>query len=217
LRRFAKQFILNPAVEANRQPEIRRETGPSAARTGKREPAVNIYGGSIFSAWIPAFEPVKKIWRLGNKSAVKAALDTAIHEKHRAFNRLVDGRVKPGQEEVTLFYSQSLSRECPLRFLFFAEFSAKPGRPPPGSSPRACFCELCLAASGVSSGRRDHRIDSHSVGHATHEQLAQAVSASKSWVNFSGSITIASCPDASSCQCQPCCAFTHCRTPSSAG
>jgi hypothetical protein len=35
---------------------------------------------------------------LAEKSAVMAALDAAIHEKHRAFNMLPDGRVKPGHD-----------------------------------------------------------------------------------------------------------------------
>jgi hypothetical protein len=40
----------------------------------------------------------EKIWRSRKSSAVMAALDAAIHEKERAFNRLLDGRVKPGHD-----------------------------------------------------------------------------------------------------------------------
>jgi hypothetical protein len=139
LRGFAKQLMLNRAVEANRQPEIRLETGRSAAPDRQARTGGKHMRWQHFFGMDSRIRACEKTWRFWNKSAVKAALDTAIHEKLRAFNRLVDGRVKPGQEEVTLFYSQSLSRECPLRFLFFAEFSAKPGRPPPGQARGHAF------------------------------------------------------------------------------
>jgi hypothetical protein len=48
---------------------------------------------------------LKKIWRLWKGSAVMAALDAAIHEKHRTFNMLLDGRVKPGHDNGRSHYS----------------------------------------------------------------------------------------------------------------
>jgi cytochrome c-type biogenesis protein CcmH len=42
--------------------------------------------------------PFEKLWRLLKNSAVMAALDAAIHEKHQTFNMLRDGWVNPGDD-----------------------------------------------------------------------------------------------------------------------
>jgi hypothetical protein len=54
--------------------------------------------GRFWPPWIPAFKRVKKTSRLRENSAVMAALDAAIHGKHRTFNMLLDGRVKCGHD-----------------------------------------------------------------------------------------------------------------------
>jgi hypothetical protein len=148
LRRFAKQFMLNPAVEANRQPEVRPETGRSAAPDRQARTGGKHIRWQHFFGMDPRIRACEKTWRFWDKSAVKAALDMAIHDKHRAFNRLVDDRVRAGQEEVTLFYSQSLSRECPLRFLCFRGVFRKTGKATPRVKPEGMLLRTLLSGLG---------------------------------------------------------------------
>jgi hypothetical protein len=69
-----------------------------APRTEAATYGNHVSSWTLLAAMDSRIQACEKTSRLRENSAVMAALDAAIHGKHRTFNMLLDGRVKCGHD-----------------------------------------------------------------------------------------------------------------------